>query len=334
MILSFFILPEHKMVNLSPKLHSNPEDFYRLLTNCYTAKVPVAGFTDPSFGKSSGNELLGMLEEEQIHTVVAAIKLLNADGSKADFGTPLTYTVYDSKDKPHDFDMELRFPDVGVSATNELNYEWILSQGDPTEFLEKNWGLFTDAGRSEGYGFRQYLQQNFVDRRSKDARQSKNPDWKTILEEMMREQGIAKIDYEKRADEVLYGIEIQQKEKYDKLRDSRVSTYEFEPVPRPIVTQPIKFFNEANRSQSGVEDAILGLIAERKVEYRGKTFNSPHFVAWMDTNPHQKGNDLAFIDRIDMELLFKSISLGSRYTVLSDKYGGRGGLSPQEQLGF
>ena len=312
-----------------------PEDFYRLLTNCYTAEVPVAGFTDPSAGKSvhvEGKELLAMLEEEQIHTVVAPIKLLNADGSKADFGKPLTYTVYDSSDKPHDFDMELRFPDVGVSATNELNYEWILSQGDPTDFLEPEWGLFTDAGRGEGYGFRQYLQQNFVDRRSKDARQSKNPDWKTILEEMMREQGIAKIDYEKRADEVLYGIEIQQSEKYDKLRDQRTSTYEFEPVPRPIVTQPIKFFNEANRSQSGVEDAILGLIAERKVEYRGKTFNSPHFVAWMDTNPHQKGNDLAFIDRIDMELLFKSISLGSRYTVLSDKYGGRGGLSPQEQL--
>ena len=57
-----------------------------------------------------------------------------------------------------------------------------------------------------------------------------------------------------------------------------------------------------------MEDAVLGLIAEKLVEYRGKTFKSPDFVAWMDTNPHQKGNDLAFTDRIDMELLFKSVS--------------------------
>ena len=156
---------------------------------------------------------------------------------------------------------------------------------------------------------------------------------KQILEEMLGENGVAKIDYEKRADEVLYGIEIQQSTYDDPIRDKTISTYEFEPVPRPIVTQPVKFFNEANRSQAGVEDAVLGLIAERKVEYRGKTFNSPHFVAWMDTNPHQKGNDLAFIDRIDMELLFKSISLGARYTQLSGTYGGKGkGLSPQLQV--
>ena len=52
----------------------------------------------------------------------------------------------------------------------------------------------------------------------------------------------------------------------------------------------------------------------------------------MDTNPHQKGNDLAFIDRIDMELLFKSISLGARYEQLSGKVLGGGGSPPQERL--
>ena len=95
---------------------------------------------------------------------------------------------------------------------------------------------------------------------------------KSILEEMLREIGVAKIDYEKRADEVLYGIEIRQATKQNELRGVEESTYEFEPVPRPIVTQPVKFFNEANRSQAGVEDAVLGLIAERKVEYRGRKF--------------------------------------------------------------
>ena len=44
----------------------------------------------------------------------------------------------------------------------------------------------------------------------------------------------------------------------------------------------------------------------------------------MDTNPHQKGNDLAFTDRIDMELLFRSVGLGGRYDQLMGKYGGGG----------
>ena len=50
-------------------------------------------------------------------------------------------------------------------------------------------------------------------------------------EEMFEEIGVAKIDYEKRADEVLYGIEIQQSTVTDKIRDAQISTYEFEPVP-------------------------------------------------------------------------------------------------------
>lgn len=307
-------------------------NFYKLLNNCYVVQAPVQGFTDPSEGKSEGKELLKQLDEDQIQTVVAPIKLLNADGTLADFGTPLVYDVYDVRGNKHQFPMQIRFPDVNMAAETEntQNYKWILEQGDATEFIQGGYGLFTDAGRSEGYGFRQYLIENFVDLRSKDARISGK--WKPILEEMLEEIGVAKIDYEKRADEVLYGIEIQQSTVTDKIRDAQISTYEFEPVPRPIVTQPIKFFNEANRSQAGVEDAVLGLIAERKVEYRGKSFDSPNFVAWMDTNPHQKGNDLAFIDRIDMELLFKSISLGERYSQLSGRFGGGGGLAPQEQI--
>ena len=308
------------------------ENFYKLLNNCYVVQAPVQGFTDPSTGKAEGRELLAMLDEDQIQTVVAPIKLLNADGTVADFGTPLVYEVFDVRGNKHEFPMQIRFPDVNMAdeTENTQNYKWILEQGDATEFIQDGYGLFTDAGRSEGFGFRQYLIENFVDLRSKDARITGR--WKPILEEMLEEIGVAKIDYEKRADEVLYGIEIQQSTVTDKIRDAQISTYEFEPVPRPIVTQPIKFFNEANRSQAGVEDAVLGLIAERKVEYRGKSFDSPNFVAWMDTNPHQKGNDLAFIDRIDMELLFKSISLGERYSQLSGRYGGGVGLAPQEQI--
>ena len=311
----------------------NIENFYKLLNNCYVCLAPVQGFTDPSGGASEGKELLKQLEEDQIQTVVAPIKLMDTKGKMADFGKPLMYDVYDVAGNKHQFPMELRFPDFNNNDETPENkrYSWILAQGDASEFMQQDYGLYTDAGRSEGFGFRQYLINTFQDLRSYNALRDRGG-WKPILEEMLREIGVAKIDYEKRADEVLYGIEIQQSTKQDKIRDALVSTYEFEPVPRPIVTQPIKFFNEANRSQAGVEDAVLGLIAERKVEYRGKSFDSPNFVAWMDTNPHQKGNDLAFIDRIDMELLFKSISLGERYTQLSGRYGSGRGLSPQEQI--
>jgi MoxR-like ATPase len=184
----------------------------------------------------------------------------------------------------------------------------------------------TDGGSNQGYEFRDYLMENFY-----DARLDSKSGLKAIQSEMLREIGVAKIDYDKRADEVLYGMEIQQITTDDP-SGKKVSAYAFEPIPRPVVTQPIKFFNEANRSQSGVEDAILGLIAERTVEYRGKTFDSPHFVAWMDTNPHQKGNDLAFIDRIDTELFFTTITLGERYAQLNERYRAKGGQAPQQLL--
>lgn len=171
----------------------------------------------------------------------------------------------------------------------------------------------TDAGGNQGYAFRKYLMENFYDSRLDEGDGE-------IMAEMLREIGVAKIDYDKRADEVLYGMDIQQIT-IDAPSGGKISTYAFEPIPRAIVTQPIKFFNEANRSQSGVEDAILGLIAEKTVEYRGKRFTSPNFVAWMDTNPHQKGNDLAFIDRIDTELFFTTVELGERYAQLAGAHG-------------
>ena len=321
-----------KSGTIIPKNPMKSEDFYLLLNNCWEASVPPEGF-DTS-GLKMGftyKDILASLDTDKLRKIVAPIQIMDKDGNFQAIGSK-TYTVMDENNTPFDFPMSLRFPNI--NAEDATNYKKILSVGDASEFIQKSgkesYGLFTDAGRAEGYGFRNYLLTYFQDLRAKDGK------LKPILEEMLQENGVAKIDYEKRADEVLYGIEIQQATKVDPARGSTVSTYEFEPVPRPIVTQPIKFFNEANRSQAGVEDAVLGLIAERKVEYRGKTFNSPNFVAWMDTNPHQKGNDLAFIDRIDMELLFKTVSLGARYTQLSGRFAkkseGQSGLSPQEQL--
>jgi len=54
----------------------------------------------------------------------------------------------------------------------------------------------------------------------------------------------------------------------------------------------------------------------------------------MDTNPHQKGNDLAFVDRIDMELYFGTLTLGGRFNTLKERYGGAAskGSRPEFQL--
>lgn len=147
-----------------------------------------------------------------------------------------------------------------------------------------------------------------------------------IDSEMRKEIGIAKVDKDKRAEQLLYGVDISS----ESIGDGGLD-YRFKPFPRPIVTQPIKFFNEVNRSQAGVEDAILGLIAEGEVEYRGEVFRSPQYTAFMDTNPHVGGNDLAFTDRIDMELLFPSALLDQRYKILKTRLQPKSGKKKTEK---
>ena len=179
--------------------------------------------------------------------------------------------------------------------------------------------MLTDLGRMSS--------RDFVGKWFYDQRRNRRDGFRSIDNEMRREIGTAKIDKDKRAEQVLYGVEIQSKDIVGG------SQYVFEPYPRPIVTQPVKFFNEINRSQPGVEDAILGLIAEKEVEYRGEIFNSPNFVAWMDNNPHVGGNDLAFTDRVDIELLFPSALLDQRYKVLKAKNDrGERVLKPRERV--
>jgi len=323
------------------------EDYFYLLTNCYVSKVPIQGFNHPDLGKKddlTSSDILKLLPDNEVEMAVAPIQILDEKGEFV-FNNTREYKVTDSTGKVSlTYTMGLQYPQYNADTPESTqNYRNIIldrpgaggyARDSLNDYLVAGHGLYTDAGRNEGYNFRVFLMEHFYDLRSEWIPASgggKYNDTKSILEEMLREIGVAKIDYEKRADEVLYGIEIRQATKQNELRGVEESTYEFEPVPRPIVTQPVKFFNEANRSQAGVEDAVLGLIAERKVEYRGRSFDSPSFVAWMDTNPHQKGNDLAFIDRIDMELLFKSISLGARYEQLSGKVLGGGG-PPQERL--
>jgi len=230
-------------------------------------------------------------------------------------------------------------PDIGAAM-----YQWVLDHDVHSEELRiqdadgeytgelQPLRLCSDTGLNDGFLLREILLEFFYDQRVSDDGNGNfsGHQLELLRSEMLRETGIAKIDNDKRADEILYGMEIQQISESREGKD--VQTFVFDPIPRPIVTQPIKFFNEANRSQAGVEDAVLGLIAEKEVEYRGKTFNSPSFVAWMDTNPHQKANDLAFTDRIDTELFFGTMSLGKRNAQLQSRYTGAKSLKPDIQL--
>ena len=304
----------------------NPETFHKILFNCWEVEVPddfdlklwESKTVDRPHWKL-GDAFNEKKKAGKTRMVVKPIQIHN--GSEL-----VTYNTIGTPSYGP-FEMSLRYPDYNSTA--------IAMAFDHVEGLNKyvaavgQGGLYTDTGRNEGYWLRHMMCHWMRDVRT-DDKKSKNGRF-DISVEMLNEIGVAKIDYDKRPDEVLYGLEIRAVEAVNQSGET-VNTYEFEPVPREIVTQSIKFFNEANRSQSGVEDAVLGLIAEKLVEYRGKTFKSPDFVAWMDTNPHQKGNDLAFTDRIDMELLFKSVSLGGRYVQLVNKFSGKGGLEPNQIL--
>ena len=307
----------------------NPETFHKILFNCWEVEVPddfdlklwESKTVDRPHWKL-GDAFTEKKKAGKTRIVVKPIQIHN--GSEL-----VTYnTVGTPSYGP--FEMSLRYPEYDSNAI-AMAFDHVIKHGGLDTYVSAvgQGGLYTDTGRNEGYWLRHMMCHWMRDVRT-DDKKSKNGRF-DISVEMLNEIGVAKIDYDKRPDEVLYGLEIRAVEAVNQSGET-VNTYEFEPVPREIVTQSIKFFNEANRSQSGVEDAVLGLIAEKMVEYRGKTFKSPDFVAWMDTNPHQKGNDLAFTDRIDMELLFKSVSLGGRYDQLVNTYGKKGGLQPNQIL--
>ena len=307
------------------------ETYRDLLTNCWEVSIPEDfnlnifeteeqlqkghSYADnPHWDPSSDD-----FKETKKIKYIKPIQVLDDQGAFVQFeqGSKPKYGPYEMRLRNAQHDSEFYGQMLG-SIPEEARKQLI--------FATQMDGLYTDAGRNEGYWLREMMC-HFL----RDYRATSTNGIDEIGMEMLQEIGVAKIDYDKRPDEVLYGLEIQSEMITDPVTGAETNTFIFEPEPKPIVTQPVKFFNEANRSQSGVEDAILGLIAERMVEYRGKVFNSPPFVAWMDTNPHQKGNDLAFTDRIDMELLFRSVGLGGRYDQLMGKYGG-GGSEGEPQL--
>lgn len=99
----------------------------------------------------------------------------------------------------------------------------------------------------------------------------------------------------------------------------------FDPQVRPIVTHPIKFHNEGNRMNSKVADATLGLLAEKEIEFYGKTFPSPSSgpgaFTLLDYNPHKdwepRGElDRALLDRFDCSVFVPALDIGNKVDLM------------------
>ena len=276
-------------------------------------------------------------DSEYTYTHVKSYDNIAADGTITKMNESKSYLAHSMGDIQKTFNLS---KDAWAKSTKNDNGEPLSEAITPDEYNQAMWyykygssisKMLADLYNKDSEKVlspRQFVGKWYYDIRTNDSKGGS----RSIDNEMRREIGTAKIDKDKRAEQVLYGVEIQSK------NTGYGSQYVFEPYPRPIVTQPVKFFNEINRSQPGVEDAILGLIAEKEVEYRGDIFNSPNFVAWMDNNPHVGGNDLAFTDRVDIELLFPSALLDQRYKVLKAKNSvgegmkGGGALKPRQRV--
>jgi len=93
--------------------------------------------------------------------------------------------------------------------------------------------------------------------------------------------------------------------------------------PRPIVVESFKFFNELQRGNPRLYNALLSLFAEREVEYRGRVFKSNPFVAFCDRNPHDVASHeipKALWDRLDAHLYIKVLEVTENYELLTQKY--------------
>jgi len=93
--------------------------------------------------------------------------------------------------------------------------------------------------------------------------------------------------------------------------------------PRPIVMAPFKFFNELQRGNPRLYNALLSLFAEKEVEYRGRVFRSKPFIAFCDRNPHDVSSHeipKALWDRIDAHLYIRVLDITETYELLTSKY--------------
>lgn len=102
-------------------------------------------------------------------------------------------------------------------------------------------------------------------------------------------------------------------------KNIKQSIYDFSPMPRDIVTSLVKLHNESNRMNRSVQDAVLGLMAEKEVEYLGSSMFSPTGISFFDYNPHLDWGgeklDMAFLDRIDTSIYFSANDFKHSYEI-------------------
>ena len=98
-------------------------------------------------------------------------------------------------------------------------------------------------------------------------------------------------------------------------------------VPRRVVTSRLKWLNEFARANNVLQDAFLGLLSEREVEYRDQKFTSPNFLCLADYNPAELGGeqDLSWpiADRFDALVEIPTLSLLKRVSLTLSKYQGK-----------
>lgn len=97
---------------------------------------------------------------------------------------------------------------------------------------------------------------------------------------------------------------------------------EKEVTPRPIATAPFKFINEVRRGSPKLYQAMLSLLAEHELEYKGRVWKSDDFICFMDSNPKDTAsNELpkALIDRIDVRVYFNALGINDTLELLQSK---------------
>jgi len=110
------------------------------------------------------------------------------------------------------------------------------------------------------------------------------------------------------------------------LERTGLQRYRIEPSPREIITAPVKFHNEFNRSSPVNQDAMLRLLSEKEMEYMGKVFRSPPAINIFDGNRYvmmEEGRlvDKALLDRIDLSVSVPNIPPEERMDLLGKIFG-------------
>jgi MoxR-like ATPase len=101
---------------------------------------------------------------------------------------------------------------------------------------------------------------------------------------------------------------------------------------KPFMTARLKFLNEIQRAPATLHNALLAVLAERRICERGVTLHSPDFICLLDRNPVDGASrelSPAFLDRIDYGFLLPAPHLAEALAISAAR---RRGPSPWADL--